>query len=71
MNAPKLVDFDEMVKNGTISQETRDSIRTYMENNKPEAPAQGQAPVAGEQPDLLSDLLNAGIITQAEYDAMK
>lgn len=36
----------------------------------PEKPADDQAPTDGQQPDLLSDLLNAGVITQAEYDAL-
>ena len=40
-----------------------------------EAPADGQQPPADGQvpenaPDLLADLLSAGIITQAEYEAM-
>lgn len=35
----------------------------------PEKPADGQAPEDAEN-GLLNDLLNAGIITQAEYDAM-
>ncbi len=72
--APQMIDFDAMVTSGVISQETRDAIKAYMDEHKPEgemptAPAEGEALAEGE-PNLLNDLLNAGIITQAEYDAM-
>ena len=72
--APQMIDFDAMVTSGVISQETRDAIKAYMDEHKPEgemptAPVEGEAPAEGE-PSLLNDLLNAGIITQAEYDAM-
>ena len=72
--APKMIDFDAMVASGVISQETRDAIKAYMDEHKPEgemptAPVEGEAPAEGE-PSLLNDLLNAGIITQTEYDAM-
>ena len=71
---PKMIDFDAMVTSGVISQETRDAIQAYMDEHKPEggipaAPGEGETPAEGE-PSLLDDLLNAGIITQAEYDAM-
>jgi hypothetical protein len=77
----RMIDFDAMVTSGAISQEPRDKIMAYMNEHKPEgAPADGQqppekpaddqAPTDGQQPDLLSDLLNAGVITQAEYDAL-
>ena len=39
----------------------------------PSTPAEGEAPADGQAPaenGLLNDLLSAGIITQAEYDAM-
>lgn len=84
--APKMIDFDAMVTKGIISQETREAIKAYMHEHKPaDMPADGQAPADGqtppEKPDdgqapegnengLLNDLLNAGIITQDEYDAM-
>ena len=72
--APKMIDFDAMVASGVISQETRDDIKAYMDEHKPEgempgAPGEGETPAEGE-PSLLNDLLNAGIITQTEYDAM-
>ena len=72
--APKMIDFDAMVTSGVISQETRDAIQAYMDEHKPEgempaAPGEGETPAEGE-PSLLNDLLNAGIITQTEYDAM-
>ena len=71
---PKMIDFDAMVASGVISQETRDAIKAYMDEHKPEgempaAPGEGETPAEGE-PSLLNDLLNAGIITQTEYDAM-
>ena len=71
---PKMIDFDAMVTSGIISQETRDAIKAYMDEHKPEgempaAPGEGETPAEGE-PSLLNDLLNAGIITQTEYDAM-
>ena len=71
---PKMIDFDAMVTSGIISQETRDAIQAYMDEHKPEgempaAPGEGETPAEGE-PSLLNDLLNAGIITQTEYDAM-
>ena len=69
-----MIDFDAMVASGVISQETRDDIKAYMDEHKPEgempaAPGEGETPAEGE-PSLLNDLLNAGIITQTEYDAM-
>ena len=69
-----MIDFDAMVTSGVISQETRDAIQAYMDEHKPEgempaAPGDGETPAEGE-PSLLNDLLNAGIITQTEYDAM-
>lgn len=71
---PKMIDFDAMVTSGVISQETRDAIKAYMDEHKPDGEmptvsAEGEAPAEGE-PSLLNDLLNAGIITQTEYDAM-
>ena len=71
---PKMIDFDAMVTSGVISQETRDAIQAYMDEHKPEgeipaAPGEAETPAEGE-PSLLNDLLNAGIITQTEYDAM-
>ena len=72
---PRMIDFDAMVTNGVISQETRENIRDYMEAHKPEGekPADASEKSADGQeqtPDLLNDLLNASIITQAEYDAL-
>lgn len=97
------VDFDTMVEDGVISQDTCDKIKSYMEENKPndlpetngEAPADlpelpesdseaadlpeppamnGEAPVFdGEDPmisGLLTDLLEDGVITQSEYNAL-
>lgn len=106
---PTFIDFDTMIEDGVISQDTYDRIKAYMEENKPddlpemngEAPEMdgqppmmkrqgpdGETPVDlpeppefdGEAPEfesenpmingLLNDLLEAGVITQAEYDAL-
>ena len=48
------ISFDQLVKDGTISQETCDAIKAYME----------------EKNDLLKELLANNIITQEEYDAI-
>ena len=52
-----MIDFDALVESGTISQETCDKIKTYMEEHKPtdsqqppEMPADGQQPSDGQQP---------------------
>ena len=99
--ASGMIDFDAMVEEGIISEETREKIQSYMEEHRPdgEAPGmngeapemngekpedapeltEGEAPAMnGERPEgmpgmnggLLTDLLNDGIITQSEYDAM-
>ena len=105
--APGMIDFDALVTEGVISQETREKIRTFMDEHKPadmpsnnqspadgqasdgqqppEMPANGQAPSDGQQPpempsdgqapnggqpDLLNDLMEAGILTQEECDAI-
>jgi len=56
---PDMIDFDAMVKNGVISQETCDKIKAYMEEHRPsELPEMdgqlpqmdGQAPEMGGQP---------------------
>jgi len=56
---PDMIDFDAMVKNGVISQETCDKIKAYMEEHRPsELPemngqlpqTDGQAPEMGGQP---------------------
>ena len=113
---PNMIDFDDMVSKGVISQETCDKIKAYLDEHRPadlpemdgqlpkrngqtpdmdsqlpqmngQAPS-GDAPadlpelpdMNGELPKtegatsakggLLNDLLNDGIITQAEYDAL-
>ena len=55
--------LDEYVSNGTISQETYDAIKKYMEENKPDRKEDARK-------DLLQDLFDNGVITQEEYDAM-
>ena len=48
MDGEKFVDFDALVKQGVITQETRDKIDAYMKENAPEAP---EAPADGEAPE--------------------
>jgi hypothetical protein len=69
--------FDELVKNGVIDQETYEGILAYMQTNRPVGqmlPPQTQDSGTTEKPEepaeLLSDLLSAGIITQDQYDAI-
>ena len=84
--APGFVDFDAMVTQGVITQDTCDRIKAYMEANKPADLPGGDAQVPGQDGDkpadppadgavseeggLLKDLLDAGVITQEEYDAI-
>ena len=71
------IDFEAMVKDGVISQETCDAIMKYMQEHQPDAPAADTqssattqaAPAAADAP-LLIDLLAAGIITESEFAAM-
>ena len=50
--APAMIDFDEMVTKGVISQETCDKIKAYMESHRPADLPGGQAPgMSGGQPD--------------------
>ena len=60
---PDMIDFDAMVKNGVISQETCDKIKAYMEEHRPsELPemngqlpqTDGQAPEMGGQPPQMN-----------------
>jgi len=61
---PDMIDFDAMVKNGVISQETCDKIKAYMEEHKPanlpemdgQAPEMdGQPPQMNEQPPQMNE----------------
>ena len=83
-SAPQMIDFDAMVKEGVITQDTCDRIRAYMADHKPanlpgaqaqpgEKPADPPAANDSEAPaegGLLRELLDAGVITQEEYDAL-
>ena len=67
--------FQDKVTDGTISQETYEAITKYMEENKPELPTETEDGEredrkAGEGPDLLTDLLEVGVITQEEYESL-
>ena len=69
MKAHVMIDFDAMVTNGVISQETCDKIKAFMEEHKPEdlPEMNGQKPAEG---GLLAELLENNVITQEEYDAL-
>lgn len=69
---PGMIDFDAMVAKGAISQETCDKIKAYMEERKPaEMPEMnGQVTEVPAMGRLLKDLIDAEVITQAEYDAL-
>ena len=73
--------FDQLLKDGIITQETYDAIAAYLQKNAPQqqdstaAPAdEAEPPAAPEgQPEppeqkLLKDMLDKGIITQEQYD---
>ena len=62
---------------GQMQQGPQQGDRGQQPPEKPsedQAPADGQQPpekpADGQMPDLLSDLLSAGVITQAEYEAL-
>ena len=75
--SPDMIDFDAMVKNGVISQETCDKIKAYMEEHKPvnlpemdgQAPEMdgqppqmnGQPPQMNEQPPQMNDEAPSGL----------
>lgn len=50
------VDFDTMVEDGVISQDTCDKIKSYMEENKPNdlPEMNGEAPEMGNQPPMMN-----------------
>jgi len=73
--------FDQLLKDGVITQETYDAIAAYLQKNAPQqqdntaAPAEGNEPPAApegqqEAPEqkLLKDMLDKGILTQEQYD---
>ena len=73
--------FDQLLKDGVITQETYDAIAAYLQKNTPQqqdaaaAPAEGnELPAAPEgqqeapEQKLLKDMLDKGIITQEQYD---
>lgn len=71
------MDFSSLVSSGTISQETADKITTYMQTKKDEMAAltqeekQALKESGKSKKGIFSELLEKGIITQEEYDAIK
>ena len=59
------IDFDAMVTQGVISQETRDKIAAYLQGN------QKNGGMRRGFADCLDMLLKADVITREEYDALK
>ena len=79
------LDFDQMLKDGVITQEVYDTIMSYMKNRTPQQPddsadAENAEPPAlpdnaGEEPsgmeeELLKELLDGGMISQEQYDQL-
>ncbi len=80
-----MIDFDALAAEGVISQETLEKIKAFMKENRPADPAEkdgvgteGNVPPslpdmdgkAPEADDLLTVLLDNGVITQEEFDAL-
>ncbi len=61
--APKMINFDEMVKKDVISQETCDKIKAYMEEHKPSdlPETDGQAPEMNGQPPQMDGEVPSGL----------
>ena len=82
----KLAIFDQLLADGVITQEIYDAISAWMQQKAPQAqqdtaaPAEGSEPPAlpegaqgepaGMEAQLLKDLLDSGVITQAQYDML-
>ncbi len=56
LGAPGFVDFDLMLEDGVISQDTYDSIQAYMEENKPDdlPEMNGEALETGSRPPMMN-----------------
>lgn len=61
--------FDKFVEDGVISEKTATAIEEYLKSNMPEKPEIKER--FGEHADIFSKMLESGVITQAEYDAIK
>ena len=59
-----MLNLDALVKDGTLSQETKDAIDTYMSEKK-------QTAKEDRMKSLLDELKDAGVITDEEYDAIE
>ena len=78
MPAGGMIDFDALVESGTISQETCDKIKAYMEEHKPsdgqqppEMPTDGQQPGDGQQPpEMPTDGQMPGMPGEGQNDQM-
>ena len=82
--APEMLDWDKLVTEGVISEETAAKVKAYMEENKPEDAAQKQDSEKpadppkkpdGKEPvnpnlEIVNQLLEAGVLTQEEADAV-
>lgn len=61
-NAQQTNPFSRFVVDGLISEETATAIMEYLTANRPQKP---------ERVDMLSKMLDSGVITQEEYDDIK
>lgn len=82
--APEMLDWDKLVTEGVISEETAAKVKAYMEENKPEDAAQKQDSEKPADPpkkqdveepvnpnlEIVNQLLDAGVLTQEEADAV-
>lgn len=59
-----MMNLDQLVKDGKLSQETLDAIGKYMSEKR-------QTEKEDRMKQLLDELLTAGVITQSDYDAIE
>ena len=70
MGEPKMIDFDALVSDGVITQETGDSIRAFMDSDRPSGDRMPERMSNGQPLSVLDKLLYAGVITAQEYEAI-
>ena len=85
VNFRKRLDFDQMLKDGVITQEIYDTIMNYMKDRTPQQqddtasaesteppalPEDSETEPAGMEEELLKELLDGGMITQEQYDQL-
>ena len=84
--AGKQLIFDQLLKDGVITQEVYDAITAWMNEKMPQAQQESAVPAEGTEPpalpestqdgnaeakaELLKSLLGSGVITQEQYDLL-